>query len=277
MRFPWARFACLVAALVAAPACNLIFGISEGAPESTGGSATSADSGNDTSTPAPPVTLDPGFPKVATISGTSGAASTTALSTTFDVPSGGRMVVAVVVWGQWGGAGVWPVTVTGGGLSWTSAAQTVSVVMFPNAVGVGIWTAWVSAATPGVTVTATRSNSVPADAILAVYSLGGASSTIGTTGITNGFPNDVPLSVSLPTVAAGSFAVLGLLDGNGMSGIRGKTLATTIYDATLASGSGNGLAVGHLRAAPTVAAQLTVGQDVALQYDVGAAVEIRTH
>jgi hypothetical protein len=246
------------------------------ATSATGGSPTSADSGADTATPAV-VTLDPGFPKIATISGTSAAASMPALSTTFDVPSGGRMLVAVVVWGQWGGAGVWPVNVAGGGVPWTNAVESVSVASFPNAVGVGIWTAWVSAATPGLMVKATRSNTVPADAILAVYSLAGASPTMGTTGVTNGFANNAPLSVSLPSVAAGGFVALGLLDGNGTSGVRGNTLATTTYDATLASGSGNGLAIGHLTTAPTVVGPLTVGQDVTLQYDVGAAVEIRPH
>jgi alpha-tubulin suppressor-like RCC1 family protein len=46
MRRSFARFACLAAALLAAPACNAIFGITQGAPESTagGGSAGAASS-----------------------------------------------------------------------------------------------------------------------------------------------------------------------------------------------------------------------------------------
>jgi hypothetical protein len=293
MRSPRARSAWL-AVILAAPACNALFGISEGVLESTGGSATassaiggsvtassaiggsvtSQDSGPDTSAPGA-VTLDPGFPKVAIISGTGGDAGAPALSATFDVPSGGRMVVAVVVWGQYGGAGVWPVTVAGGGLSWTGAVGAVSLASFKDAVGVGIWTAWVSAATPGVTLTATRSNAVPADAVLVVYSLGGASPTPGPTGTTNGFASAAPLSVSLPSVAAGSFVAFGLLDGNGMNGVRGNTLPTTTYDAMLASGSGNGIAVGHLTTPPAVAGPLVVGQaQTVVQYDVGAAVAI---
>jgi len=302
MRSPLARFACLTAALLVAPACNVIFGISEGTAQSTGGAAASSattgssstggaaasssttgssstsgsttGAGGDSSAPAV-VTLDPGFPKIATLSGTGGAAGMAALSTTFDIPAGGRMVVAVVVWGQHSGADVWPVTVASGGLSWASAAQSVSFGGYPDAVGVGIWTAWASAAMSSVTLTATRSNAVPADAVLAVYSLEGASSTIGATGTTNGFGTAAPLSVALSSVAAGSFVALGLLDGNGTSGVRGNTLATTTYDASLASGSGDGIAVGHLKTPLTASGPLTVGQDeTSLQFDVGVAVEI---
>ena len=237
--------------------------------------ATSGDSGvGDTGGAegsATGITLDTGFPRTAQISDGPGIT----LSTTFDVPGGGRMRVAVVVWGQYGGAGVWPVSFASPGLTWTSRIQTVSSPMYANAVGVGIWTAWSGAALSAQTVTATRSNNVSADAVLAVYSLAGASQTVGATGGDMGFDgSQAPLSVTLTAEAAGSFVLGGLLDGNGSTGVRGMTRSDTVYDTTLASGSGNGIAIGRLIGVTSGPAAVTIGQDSAFENDVTAGVEI---
>jgi hypothetical protein len=147
--------------------------------------------------------------------------------------------------------------------------------MYLNAVGVGVWTAWSASALTAETVTATRSNDVSADAILTVYSLAGASQTVGATGGDVGFGgSEAPLSVTLTAQAAGSFVVAGLLDGNGTDGVRGMTRSNTIYDATLASGSGNGLAIGHLIGVTSGPGPVTIGQDSAFENDVTAGVEI---
>jgi hypothetical protein len=217
------------------------------------------------------ITLDVGFPKTAQIS--DGAGMT--LATTFDVPGGGRMLVAVVVWGQYGGAGVWPVSFASPDLTWTSGIQSVSSPMYADAVGVGVWTAWSPGGLTAETVTATRSNDVSADAVLAVYSLAGASQTVGATGGDVGFSGSAaPLSVTLTAQAAGSFVVGGLLDGNGNTGVRGMTRPDTVYDTTLASGSGNGIAIGHLIGGTSGPGTVTIGQDSAFENDVTAGVEI---
>ena len=262
-------------------ACVPSYSFAPGEDAAPGGDAaadspvTPVDAGGEAAPPAVPVAVDTGFPKIATIAAPPDAGVATTISTTFDVPAGGRMLVAVVVWGQWAGSGVWPVTFGGGALTWTPAAESVAMASYTDAVGVGIWTAWSDAAVTGLTVTATRSNSVAADAVLVVYSLANASQTIGVTGTSNGFASTAPLSVTLSGVHADSFVGFGLLDGNGTPGVRGNTLSNTVYDSTLGSGSGNGIAVGRLKGPPEAPGTITIGQDTSEMYDVAAAVEIR--
>jgi len=245
-------------------------GVADSGDSSSGNDTGSSDTGGAESS-ATGITLDTGFPKTAQISDGPG----TTLSTTFDVPGGGRMLVAVVVWGQYSGAGVWPVTFASPDLAWQSRIQTVSSPMYLDAVGVGIWTAWSSTSLTAETVTATRSNGMYADAVVAVYSLAGASQTVGATGGDMGFNgSSAPLSIMLTAQAGGSFVLGGLLDGNGNDGVRGNTRADTVYDATLASGSGNGIAIGRLIGVTSGPGAVTIGQDSAFENDVTAGIEI---
>jgi hypothetical protein len=281
----------VVPAFVGLAACVPSYTFSAGPADGAPGDASIADSPGADAPPPPPdastdaaapdangadangarVTIDHGFPKSNVITNAAGMT----LSVTLDVPSGGRMLVAVVVWGQYGGAGVWPVTFDGAGLMWTLRKQSVSAPDYANAVGVGVWTAWASTALAAQTVTATRSNDVAADAVLAVFSFAGASQTVGAVGGSVGFSGSpAPLSITLDAQAAGSFVVGGLLDGNGIPGLRGATLANTMYDLTLPSPSGNGIAVGRLIGLTSGAGPVTIGQDGPYEHDVTAGVEI---
>ncbi len=218
------------------------------APGDSGGGA---DSAGDGASPAG-VTLDPGFPRTAQISHAAGQT----LSVSFDVPSGGRMIVAVVVWGQWAGSGVWPVTFASPHLTWTNAAQSVSLQSYTDAVGVGVWTAWSPGALSGESAVATRSpvgdaSDPTSDALVAIYSLAGASQTVGATGTSNGFGSSAaPLSITIDAQAAGSYLVGGLLDGNGTSGVRGNTLPGTVYDRPSCRARATGSPSGTSRATP---------------------------
>jgi hypothetical protein len=234
------------------------------------GADVTGDAFHDSGGPAA-ITLDVGFPKTAKIGNTTDKT----LSTTFDLPAGGRLLAAVIVWGQYGGYAVWPAHVSGAGLKWTRRVQTISGPQFPTAVGVAVWTAWASTGFVGGTVTSTRNNNNSADALLAVYSFAGASMTPGASGTSNGFDDAAaPLSFTIDAMAAGSFIVGGLLDGNGTCGVRGSTLADTKYDVSLASGSGNGLAIGRLKGRTSMPGSVTLGQDTSFQFDVAAGLEI---
>jgi hypothetical protein len=247
-------------------------------------SAPSPDVGIDAPPPST-VTVDTGFPKLATIVGGPDAganAVSTTLSTTFDVPAGGRLLVAVVIWGQFGGSDVWPVLFAGGGYTWTAGPSSVSIAGYYHAVGAGVWTAWAPASASGVTVTATRSNTANADAMLAVYSLAGASQTLGgSTATVNGFGADggAPLTLSLAGVLPQSFVAFGMLDGNGSGvyGVRGTPLPSTMYDDYLMSPSGNGLALGHMTAGLADGGPAILGTDypTPVQTNVGVAIELR--
>jgi len=216
------------------------------------------------------LTIDMGFPQT-TSQKNSGSMT---VARTFDA-SADRLLVVVLVSGQHGGSGVWPVTLAGAGLTWASAIQTISNPQYSDAVGVGIWTAWTETALSGQTVTATRSNSVSADALLAVYSFVGASPTLGATGGTNGFGADAgALSVTVAAQAAGSIIVGGLLDGDSASGLRGTALSDTIYDGNVASSSGDSLAIARLHGATSGPGSVTIGQSASFPYDVTAGVEI---
>ncbi len=219
------------------------------------------------------ITLDPGFPMIMQIDDAEG----TSLAVTFDVPAGGRFLVTVVVWGAHGGSGVWPVTFDSPNSQWTLQVQSVSTGSYDNAVGVGIWTTWANGALPSEVGTArSASNSMAVDALLAVYSLAGASQNagVGDTNTSNGFTNDAPLSFTIDAHAAGSFVVGGILDGVSSTGLEGNTLAGTIYDKTLASSSEDSLAIGRLAALTTGAGNVSVGQDESMSADVAAGIEI---
>ena len=113
---------------------------------------------------------NPGFPKTAVLSNATGM---TVSTESFSVPGGGRLLVAIVgLRGQYAGAGVWPVTLAGGGLTWTNRVQFVSRAP-------AIQTRSASASGPPGTGRPRHprrwwrrvANNVPADAILSVYSL----------------------------------------------------------------------------------------------------------
>jgi hypothetical protein len=239
-----------------------------------GADANGSETGTvDASQPGPGITLDPGFPKTAQINDAEG----TALPVTFDVPAGGRLLVAVVVWGAHGGSGVWPVTFDSPNAQWTSQVQSVSTGSYTNAVGVGIWTAWANGALASETGTArSATNTMAVDALLAVYSLAGASQSagVGDTNTSNGFTNDAPLSFTIDAHAAGSFVVGGILDGVSGTGLEGNTIAGTVYDKTLASSSDDSLAIGRLATLTTGAGNVSVGQDESMSADVAAGIEI---
>jgi hypothetical protein len=218
----------------------------------------------------PPITLDPGFPKTYAHSDTNMMISTPS----FDVPAG-RLLVLVVVWGQYGGGGVWPVNPDDATLNWTRQIQEYAKTEYPNAVGVGVWTAWTDVALNGHVVTAVRSNSVMADGLIAVYSLANASQIVGATGGAEWFDNDSgPLAITIDATAGGSWIIGGLLDGNSNPMLHGTQLANTIYDRELNTGN-NSLAVARMNVATTGPGSYTIGQQsVNLPYMVMAGIEI---
>jgi hypothetical protein len=243
-------------------------GLDSGA-DTSGMDASSADASSSVAV----IAIDTGFPKTSQINNAEG----TSLSVTFDVPGGGRALVAVVVWGQHGGSGVWPVTFDSPNSQWTLVASSVSMPSYVDAVGVGVWTTWVSVPLTAEVGTATSSSNVQADALLAIYSLSGASQAVvgSAFGTSSGFDgSDAPLSFTVDAHAAGSFVVGGLLDGNADPNLRGNTLPNTVYDLTLASSSQDALAVGRLSGLTTGPGNVTVGQDESVSNDVAAGVEI---
>ncbi len=221
---------------------------------------------------APPsgIALDPGFPKTYAHSDSSPTISTPS----FDVPAN-RLLVLVVIWGQYGGSGVWPVEPDDATLDWSLQTQQYSTPDYMNAVGIGIWTAWTDVALTGHVVSATRSNAVPADGLIAVYSLSGASQTPGATGGAEWFDNDSgPLSITIDATASGSWIIGGLLDGNMNPMLHGNTLPDTIYDRELNTGN-NSLAVARMNVATTGPGTYTIGQQSAdMPYMVTAGIEI---
>ncbi len=217
---------------------------------------------------SPALAIDEGFPIIVSLP----TSTLQAVLTTFSTPAD-RLLVAVVVWGQYAGAGVWPVTVDGAGLTWSNPVQTVSDPGFPDAVGVGIWVAYTDKALTMQTLTATRSNDPAADVLLAIYSLSGASPTVGATGLTNAFMNGTAqVAITVEAEAAGSMILGGMLDADPNLG--GSALPNTTYDALLASSSGCGLGIPRLMGVTTEPGGVTIGQDASSGDLVAAAIEI---
>jgi hypothetical protein len=241
----------------------------DAAADSTTADSTGEDTGAEGSTGAG-VTLDPGFPKTAQIDDTTGQS----IAVTFDVAAP-RLLVTVVVWGQHGGSSVWPVVVSGAGLSWTLRTEQVSAPEYVNAVGVGIWTAWAATAASAQTVTAQDSTNETTDALLAVYSFAGASQNLGAFGGNNAFDGGTPpLSISIEAQAAGSFLVGGLLDGLSATGLSGSPFSNTTYDVTLASASQDSLGICHVNTLTAAPGVVTFGQTASEQASVTAGLEI---
>jgi len=240
-------------------------GSADGPPDST-----SQETGGD-GPPSTGLTLDTGFPKTAQLN----FMMQQQVQVTFDIPGPQRLLVTVVVWGQHGGGGVWPVVVSGASLAWTNRVQQVSAPEYLDAVGVGIWTAWAPAAATAQTVTAQDSTNVITDALVAVYSFTGASQNVGAFGGNNAFDGGTPpLSISIDATAAGSFLVGGLLDGLSGSGLSGSAFSNTTYDATLDSASQDSLGICHVNTLTAAPGLVTFGQTATEQDSVTAGLEI---
>jgi len=240
-------------------------------PDALPDSTTQETGGGDGPT-GPGLTLDTGFPKTAQLNDTTGQQ----LQVTFDIAGPERLLVTVVVWGQHGGSGVWPVVVSGAGLAWTNRVQQVSAPQYLDAVGVGIWTAWATAAATAQTVTAQDSTNETTDALIAVYSFAGASQNLGAFGGNNAFDGGTPpLSISIVASAAGSFLVGGLLDGLSGSGLSGSPFSNTTYDVTLASASNDSLGICHVNTLTAAPGLVTFGQTATEAASVTAGLEIR--
>jgi hypothetical protein len=195
--------------------------------------------------------IESGFPKVTTYAAQSPIAAL--VSPTFST-AGASMIVAAITYFNDAGSGSYntvPMTVSGGGLSWTSA-QAAADENF--AAAATVWYAYSSGALSSVAITADLLKGANfTDAIIAVYSISGASSTIGAS---SGKAATTPSSNVDATFTAAAGSVLIWAGMHKQNATALTMLGNTTQDAQV--GVASSQTIGHLTALST-AGSVTFG------------------
>jgi hypothetical protein len=257
-----------VLACVVAAGCGKVG--SERPPDAGAGSDAAA--GDDAGRQS--IALDPGFPIVVDLDTTPGTAIATPM---FSTPGPDRLLVGVMAWGT-GGTDESPLTITGGGLTWTRQVYTTFLPgsVPPGTSGDAIWTAWAAQPVTGVTVTGMRgSNKESAVLTLAIYSFENASQAIGATGTHTDQTTSTPLLVDVEATAAGSWIVGGF--HHGTAGAVRTPTAETVWDITddpTKAPNGHFQAIGRYRGVTTAPGTIEIGSSASGPYSLTSAVEV---
>lgn len=218
--------------------------------------------------------LDSGFPKVTaqTAGNTSSTIATAAFNTT-----GPSLIVAVAAVGSSSQDAV-PISIAGGGLTWTSQVDVPLTGTYANWAGVRIWTASSSSSLSSATVTATFSNTGGHAATLAVYSFTGG--TVGNVAGATGTPNsDSARSGNIAiTASAGAILLAVTLDGSSAAGLTPYTTGISVATDTSATDEvgGNTVSILNVRSTSMLTAQsYNIGATSNSVYSSVAAIEIK--
>lgn len=222
--------------------------------------------------------LDSGFPVASTVA----TYQATLPTITVDVPSGGRLLVVAVAAESYNGADLRPVTVSGGGLTWTQRAEGTWNAEYPGALSVSIFTAWAPSAISGLVITAARSNGggdYTAGQVVA-WSFSGASSEAAAIGasaaLVHGASAAVTPAVTVTPQATGSVVVTMTISGS--STVVTPAASTTPWDASGADAiDGAAMGAGRMKtpATTTQGSAVTVGATGTFSYSGAVALEIK--
>jgi hypothetical protein len=222
----------------------------------------------------PPLTLDQDFPAVMN---TNTNATTTITTPPFSTPGPNRLLVAVFVWGT-GGTDEQPLSISGGGLSWTQVAYSTFMPgpVPPGTSGDGIWTAYAADPLDNIAVTGTRSSTAETAVMtLGVYSFAGASPMVGATGMHSDQTTNTALEVTVDATAAGSWILGGFHHGE--ADMARTPDEDTIFDLTddpSIAPNGHFQAIGHYRGVTTAPGPITIGSSDTGTYSLTSGVEI---
>lgn len=221
-----------------------------------------------------PIAMDAGFPVTATKDDT-----TQAIGATVNVPSGGRLLVAMSVWiNPPSTFPPVPATVTSNSLTWTAVARGNAGTGAPNGGGCEIFTAYSSGALTSERVTSTAAAGLAGNeglAALAVYSFANAKSAVGATStfenVTGG--NVGQFSIPITLQAANSWALMCL--AHETNAVTLTPLANTTTDLSYGGGTSlETLAVGRMTSPSSGSGSVTIGFNQSDNYREMAAVEI---
>jgi hypothetical protein len=217
--------------------------------------------------------------------------ATSIVSPTFSTAGTNRLIVALVALTPGGNAltASWPITVTGGSLTWTEQRRDPWVSPYANLGGASIWTAFASSTLTSVAVTATRSGTPPFSSndriqgVIAVLAITGASSTVGAV---NGLVNvaDPPASGSTLAVAVtpsstGSW-VVGIGGNDNSNAALTANTTTSAFDDHYEAPANDAFFLGRYRVSGSVAtttagSAVTVGTTNSDNYVFASAIEIQ--
>jgi hypothetical protein len=207
--------------------------------------------------------VDAGFPVTASIQAASGSSLTTG---SFSPGGPDRLLVAFLLVDAAGATG--QPSVSGGGLTWTRQQRVTS----SGNTSAELWTAWSSTATP-LSVNAVLGSTVSGSAVLAVYSVAGASPTVGDS---SGADYQLGGTVNITVTAAGIGNLLlgAFKHGADESGL--PAMVNTHWDYTLIVPASDGnFAVGRYDALTPGAGDVTFGSTAYKSWGAAVGIEIR--
>jgi len=197
----------------------------------------------------------------------------TTLSVVVSTNGPNRLLVVADTFSSDNASATFPVTVSGGGLTWQLQRNDHSTGSFNNLFGTQIWTAWAAAQLTNVTITATTSNTNHMSGIVEVVAFVGADQYPGANaGYVNTSSSQL-IQVTLP-VSQGSLIVGAFNDNNGSPTL--APISTTVFDATVSDPAApTGIATGRSTHPSTAQGLVTVGATTNTQFTSASAIEIR--